>query len=362
MAKNLVICCDGTAGEYSDHNTNVVKIYSILERDPATQLAFYDPGVGTFSIHPALTKIARGFLKGLGLAFGLGITQNILDAYRYLMQNYEDGDQIFLFGFSRGAYTVRAVAAMIEKCGLLYPNNDNLLSYAAKIFKREADPEVFRGFKKTFARPVPIRFLGLWDTVSSVGWMWDPVSLPYTANNPSVEVVRHAISIDERRAFFRQNLWGKPKAGQDVKQVWFAGVHSDVGGGYASAESGLSKIALEWMVVEAFPKGLLIDPVRTQDVVMSAASPDHRGDIHNSLTLGWWPAELWPKVVYSWRKKRRKIRFNLGRRRYVDDRACVHQSALDRKQDVTEYRPPNFPGNASTEPWVRLASILPPSS
>src|SRR5262249_49709514 len=112
--------------------------------------------------------------------------------------------------------------------------NENLIPYLTDMFGRRAE-EVFplaRAFKPTFARECPVHFVGVWDTVSSVGWIYDPISLPYTANNPSIAVGRHAVAIDERRAFFRQNLWGPAQPGQDLKQVWFAGVHSDVGGGY----------------------------------------------------------------------------------------------------------------------------------
>ena len=124
--RNVVICCDGTGNQYGDRNTNVVKLYAVLDRDPHRQVTFYDPGVGTFSLHPALTTTARAGMRLLGLAFGLGLTKNVIDAYRFLMQHYQEGDRMFLFGFSRGAYTVRAVAAMVHKCGLLHPDNENL--------------------------------------------------------------------------------------------------------------------------------------------------------------------------------------------------------------------------------------------
>ena len=115
MAKNLVVCCDGTGNEYGDRNSNVVKLYSVLEKNTEQQLAFYDPGVGTFSVQPAVTRVMRGFWRLLGLGFGLGITQNILDAYTFVMQNYREGDRIYIFGFSRGAYTARAVAGLLQR-------------------------------------------------------------------------------------------------------------------------------------------------------------------------------------------------------------------------------------------------------
>src|SRR5260370_29040560 len=153
-------------------------------------------------------------------------------------------------------------------CGLLTAGNEALIPYALRLYKSN-DPckfEIAAGFKSTFSVPCKPYFLGLWDTLSSVGWILDPIHtkgghLPYTATLPDVPVIRHAVSIDERRAFFRQNLVHEPAAAnQNVKQVWFAGVHSDVGGSYAEAESGLSKIALRWMLCEAESAGLGLDP------------------------------------------------------------------------------------------------------
>jgi uncharacterized protein (DUF2235 family) len=363
MARNLVICCDGTANEYGDRNSNVVKLYSALRRGSAEQLTFYDPGVGTFSVNSPLNLVARGFLRLLGLGFGLGITENILDAYTFTMQNYREGDRIFLFGFSRGAYTARAVAALIHKCGQLGRDNHNLLPYAMRIFKRELRKPIYEGFRETFARPVPIHFLGLWDTVTTVGWVWNPVHLQFTTFNPSVATVRHAVAIDERRAFYRQNLWSQDRsnAGQDVKQVWFAGVHSDVGGSYPESESGLSKITLEWMLVEAIQHGLLVDPDRARKEISNPA-PDHRAKLHNSLAWYWWPAEFWPKVV-SLRNDdgsfRQRPRLNLGRRRRIRRNPTVHQSVVDRIRDKTDgYSPRNLPKSYLVEPPQGLLDLL----
>ena len=353
MPKNIVVCCDGTNNEYGDRNSNVVLLYSTLERESPGQVALYDPGVGTFAAHPFLTATARGFSRLLGAAFAWGLTKNILDAYTFVMQNYEKDDRVFLFGFSRGAYTARAVAAMIHKVGLLQRDNQSLLRYAFKIFKREKHRGSYAGFKDTFSRVCPIHFLGLWDTVSSVGWVWDPVTFQFTANNPSVKVVRHAISIDERRAFFRQNRWGRNHAErQDLKEVWFPGVHSDVGGGYPQKEGGLSKIALEWMLVEAAEHGLMIDRDKAVEVVNKPVAPTHEGEMHNSLSLKWSPAELWPKLVSvrdSNGKWHKQPRLNLGRLRLIADGACLHEWALKRKADVQEYELKNLPSQYTQE-------------
>src|SRR5262245_58623619 len=119
MAKNIVVCCDGTGNEYGENNTNVVKLFRMIEKDPRSQIAYYDPGVGTLSAPAALTKLTKALTKLLGLAFAYGVSTNLEDAYEYLMDKFEPGDKVFLFGFSRGAFTVRALAGMLNKCGLL---------------------------------------------------------------------------------------------------------------------------------------------------------------------------------------------------------------------------------------------------
>ncbi len=144
----------------------------------------------------------------------------------------------------------------------------------------------------------------MWDTVSSVGWVYNVAHFPGTkaTHNPDLHFVRHAMSIDERRAFFRQNLFGAPHdAQQDVKEIWFAGVHSDVGGSYPESESQLSKIALQWMVSEGEVAGLRVDPNRKADILGRKppyVAPDPlTNNQHESLRGIWWIAELWPKVV-----------------------------------------------------------------
>ena len=124
------------------------------------------------------------------------------------MDNYEEGDRVYLFGFSRGAYTVRALSGMLHMLGLIRKGDDNLIAYAADMLKRPDQMKIARAFKKTFSRECKVHFIGVWDTVSSVGWIWDPVHIPYTYRNPGLAIGRHAIAIDERRCYFRQNLWG----------------------------------------------------------------------------------------------------------------------------------------------------------
>src|SRR5687767_6911762 len=247
MPKNIVICCDGTANEFARNRTNVVKLYYALEHDKPQQIAFYHPGVGTMEPAGALGPITRRVTIGLGLALGYGLKNDIRDAYAFLMNHYEDGDKVYLFGFSRGAYTVRAVCSLLTMYGLIRPGNDPLVPYAVRMMmgidraaKRKdrgratsADEdavkeyfELAEDFKNSMGRTgCNPYFVGVWDTVSSVGWFEDPVKIPFTADNPSIMYGRHAIAIDEKRAFFRTNRWMPSRTltehgPKDMKQVW----------------------------------------------------------------------------------------------------------------------------------------------
>jgi uncharacterized protein (DUF2235 family) len=325
MGKNIVICCGGTGNEFGENNSNVVKLYSTLFIDGRQQVGYYHPGVGTMGAPTARNKISKLWSMATGLAFGAGLLDNVGDAYRYLMDIYDDGDRVFLFGFSRGAYTARALAGAVHMFGLLWPGNNALIPYLIRLYAKRsrkaggmtATFEVARGFKETFCRHCPLHFVGLWDTVSSVGWIWDPIRLPHTAQNPDMANGRHAVSIDERRCYFRNNLWGPQLPAQNIKQVWFAGVHSDVGGSYAEGESGLSKIALQWMLCEAVTFGLLVDPQKADRILgrlppPPPVAPDAKAAIHNSLTWKWWILELLPHSYYDSMAKRVKWRIPFG--------------------------------------------------
>jgi uncharacterized protein (DUF2235 family) len=375
MAKNIVVCCDGTGNEFGESNSNVVKLYQALVRSPE-QLVYYHPGVGTMGAKNALTQAAKFWTKVRGLAFGYGLSDNILDAYQFLMQTFEPGDRVFIFGFSRGAYTARALCGMLRMFGLLSRGNEGLIPYALRLFKRDdsgiiaritARPSKFHtasGFKTTFSQACQPHFLGVWDTVSSVGWILDPIGLkpgrlPYTFDLAEIGIVRHAVSVDERRAFFRQNLVHE-NAARDIKQVWFAGVHSDVGGSYPEAESGLSKISLRWMMREAAAAGLQIDQRAVADLLgndVRFVRPLATGLKHNSLTLRWWLGEFWPK----WTKKLTSApgvepptfsgmpRLNLFHRRFIPEQSCLHESIMARKQWLSDYDPTNLPATYTVE-------------
>jgi len=282
--KNIVICCDGTGNEYSENNTNVIETYVIAEKSDQ-QVVFYDPGVGTGNWeYMEGKKTGEDSLKSMSdKATGEGLQNNVNEAYSFLMGTYEEGDRIFLFGFSRGAFTVRSLAGMLYKVGLLPYDNDNLLPYAAKLYNIEDNLNVSHGFRDTFCRRCPVHFIGVWDTVSSLvmnaGKRWHNGAL-----NPEVKYGFHALAIDEQRKDFKPALWLDDTAnltpGQVIEQVWFAGVHSNVGGWYD--ERGLSNVTLHWMLKHAKAKDLLINNTELNKRIQN---PNDK--LHDSRTGLW---------------------------------------------------------------------------
>lgn len=368
MSRNLVLCCDGTANEFAGHHTNVVKLFSTLRYDPAAQITYYHPGLGTMEPAGALTTFARRATKVLGMAIGYGLADDIRDAYVYVMNHYRPDDRLFLFGFSRGAYTARAVASLLHMYGLIPRGNEALVPYAIRMMlgvqraheaqRAEQDAlDQYFGLAREFKRAMGVAacrpwFVGVWDTVSSIGWVENPLKLPYIANNPDIEIGRHAVAIDERRAFFRSHLWrppfdsSLPRGPKDVKQVWFPGVHCDVGGGYAEAESGLSKIALEWMLDEAEAAGLIVDQERRREILGQTsgsryAAPDPKAASHESLTGAWHIAEYIPKKHFNWQTRAQERRMNRHRRRTVPAGSLVHVSARERGEEYFRRLPPD---------------------
>ena len=273
--RNLVVCLDGTDNQFSTNNTNVVRVFQCLDRHSGRQVAYYDPGVGTIWEPGAITKAQQKFQMLLGLAFGLGVTRNVTEVYTFLMQMYQPGDRVYIFGFSRGALEARALAALIHRCGLLQLQLESLRPYAMRLFEAAGNFQVVDSFKETFSLPVRIAFLGLWDTVTSYGNVWTPIHWPNVTRNPSVDRVAHAIAIDERRAFFRPNRWAVLD-GQQVDEVWFAGVHSDVGGGQNTQEP--------WLLFETGALSKTIDSTFVCPYLIDLA-PDYSSD-HSSPSDG----------------------------------------------------------------------------
>lgn len=343
MAKNIVVCCDGTNNKFGKRNTNVVKLLQALENDPATQAIYYDPGVGTIADPWWMTWIAKKVTTLLDLAFATSFNRQVQEAYIYVMNTWEPGDRIFLFGFSRGSYTARVVGALLHQIGLLPRGADNLVPYALRLL-RYGPLDVATEFRNTFGRDTqvagkrcPIHFLGVWDTVSSVGWVWNQAKHAFTRKNPSIAKARHAVSIDERRAFYRTNLMEIPDDNlQDLREVWFPGVHSDIGGGYQDDDT-LSRSTFDWMIAELQADNV----IRFRNV----PAPDPNawtGKKHQELfNPFWWICEIFPKTRFFKSLKMRLPILNLFRSRSLEEGDLIHESALKRIRAGT-YRPWNL--------------------
>lgn len=292
--KRLAVCCDGTwntpdqedRGELAPSNVARLRNCLAPRHDGVEQEVYYHPGVGTEG--SKLKQLAGG-------AWGAGLGENVQSAYHWLCRHYEPGDQIYLFGFSRGAFTVRSFAGMVSTCGLLVLPDDLSVAdrwarvgtaYSAGYRDRRHD-WVGDWPRHDDGRPVPIRFLGVWDTVGALGIPDDLVLLNLlddasewgfhdTSLGASVQTARHALAMDERRASYTPTLWTDVDPGRDVQQKWFPGAHSDVGGGYAT--DGLSNVALMWMIEEAEKAGLAF----RADMV-AQIRPDPRGMLHDSV-------------------------------------------------------------------------------
>lgn len=361
MSKNLVVCLDGTGNEFSDRNSNIVKLCQILKRDPAKQVVYYNPGIGT---NPELYmptiygRIKHKINKLWDQATGRGIVKNASDAYIFLMNNCDPDDQIYIFGFSRGAYTARVLGAMIYRFGLLDRGNDNLVKYAATLLlnKNPKNDLLASGFSQTFGRDCPIHFLGVWDTVSSVRWFADPPYVQHTNTNPCIKAIRHAVAIDERRAYFRTNLFGLSNKHQNLKEVWFPGVHADIGGGYPENESSLSKISLEWMLREAEAYGLIADHSDKERILGNGdrhEPPLALSLMHNEMHAAsnlFGLAELIPKRRWDNETKKYKITLPLGKSRYISNGSKIHESVFTRLNSPDlKYQPKNIPESYEVE-------------
>ncbi|TQF33956.1 DUF2235 domain-containing protein [Bradyrhizobium sp. UNPA324] len=430
-SKNLVICCDGTGNEISENISNVLKLYRCLRKTEKTQprqMVFYDPGVGTVTEPTTWHRLKANINLVLGLTTGYGLDDNVLSAYCFLVEHYAPGDRIYLFGFSRGAYTVRVLAGLIHKIGLIRPEQANLAGSGLVAYKqysgtgRGNDIEDLTGVAFDDQGPLPkdqfdlaaqfaritstrwptIHFIGVWDSVASVivpradRLFWPSLEeLAFTLRNPSVRIFRQAIAIDERRCMFRlkkyeqpQEFWSnryvpdEKKVPQDILQVWFAGVHSDVGGGYPEAESGESKYPLLWMIAEAERAGLNFNPATIKQLAwgiprknspfqyVAPAFTGKTGVLHDSMTAGWRLLEFLPKSATYREWPERKVLFGFYipdcEPRPIPDGAHVHESVVKRMAVEPDYRPVNLPKDFVTVPMPvgpheAEAETVPPS-
>lgn len=365
--KRIVICCDGTWNRPENQNvTNIEKIARTVETDAALtdgvpQLVHYIKGVGTGWYW---------FDRMLGGAFGLGLFGNVTDAYRFLALNYspgrpgEPGDEIYVLGFSRGAYTARSLVGMIGRVGLLTSEAliKNKLPEAVDRYRRAQPPAGEFGssdeeFKRDFCHNPKIRFLGVFDTVGALGApgaIFNRHKFHDVRLSPAVSCARQALAIDERRLKFEPSLWEDDGAGGQndrVKQVWFEGVHSDVGGGYG--ETGLSDTTLLWMVREANAQGLVFNEGLLDTYIGSGSSAVR----HDSMNLGYRALNAIARLRMAFKAN---ARFRRGQR-LLNPAASIYpkisSSAADHfESDDERYKPANIGWFAADQKDGRLKS------
>lgn len=323
MSKRIVFCADGTWDTTASH-TNVYKLFKALITS-SDQMPFYDDGVGADG--DPITRLVGG-------AFGTGLWNKIKDGYKKIAHVYESGDQVFLFGFSRGAFTARSLAGMIAASGLPTANfSDDMVDMAFDAYRNKQDrAEILQKLKNCNMDPNPeITMVGVWDTVGALGipaavGEVDPIVYGFldTTLNSKIKHGVHALAIDERRAQFAPTLWtGKPLEGQTLEQVWFTGAHSDVGGGEPDDLPGttaLSDITLSWMMCKASGVGVKFDPA-----------------VFEQYTLPLDPELALDKFHESW-----KVFCGFPIRRQVDKDASIANSVLIRCLDDCTWRPQNL--------------------
>ena len=266
--KRIIVCFDGTWSKPADENmeppdqveTNVHRFYKSVSEtgsDGVKQVKWYDEGIGS-----------HWYDRFSGGVLGLGLETNIIQGYKFLAEQYDEGDEVYLLGYSRGAYTARSLAGMIRNCGLIKkgPLDLTRIAVAYGIYRaRDDGPDSFtaRSFRFLFSQEISIKFIGVWDTVGALGIPLDIAEglnlrlyeFHDTKLSPIIENAYHAVAIDEHRKIFDVTLWNPDTAlEQTLEQRWFAGSHGDVGGGYK--ERAVSDLALKWMQDRAGALGL----------------------------------------------------------------------------------------------------------
>jgi uncharacterized protein (DUF2235 family) len=352
--KKLALFFDGTWNKRPD-KTNVFRLYEMTasqrsyrgvlgkravedrpaSAEPITQIKYYHQGVGV-----------NWGEKMFGGAFGYGISRNIKDGYLWLSEQYEEGDDVYMFGFSRGAYTARSLVGLIRKCGIPRMPMEAFAKEAYHIYREkqwQPDGREAAAFKKTFSwNDVGIKFLGVWDTVGALGipahriWFGkDYYTWHDTELSRMVENAYHALALDEHRPDFAATLWSsakKPARSQTVEQRWFPGSHADVGGGYRDGR--LQKIPLRWMQQKAEECGLQF--IRTADVDPG----DYLAPMHDSFgdfALGLYANLPW---IYPYYRP-----FGLGVREVIDESVWKRvESSNGKNEKGKKYFPPGLVG------------------
>jgi len=349
MTRRLVVCCDGTWNRPDQLDrgvpapTNVSKIALGVARrdsDGVRQLLHYQPGVGT-----------RRLERLRGGVFGVGLSRNVRDCYRFLVENYRPGDELYLFGFSRGAFTARSTVGLVRNSGILRSEHVDRIKEAYRLYRARGDRAHPSGieaqvFKRMYSHEeIDIRFVGVWDTVGSLGIPVDGLRVPVveklwgfhdTTLSSHVRFAYQALAIDERRGPFRPTLWEQQEHAveQTLEQVWFAGVHCDVGGGYREPE--LAEIALLWMVERARDCGLAFEPDHflspspgvddERRYTGADTAPDALGTMHESC-----------KSFYRLLRRHRRSLTE-------PDGSAVASSADRRRREKPDYVPPGLEG------------------
>lgn len=339
MTKRIVVCADGTWGRpeknpAKDAPTNVLRMARAVQpvaEDDRAQQVFYDWGIGSY------------YDPLLGGATGKGINKNIMDDYRYIVQNYSPGDEIFLFGFSRGAYTVRSLCGLINNCGILTRPDASLVQQAFDLYRKPGKKFAPHGeeseqFRARHSHPrAPISFVGVWDTVGALGIPLSFLGLLEredefhdTKLGSNVRVARHALAVDENRSDFEPTVW-TPRDGLDLKQVWFVGSHGDVGGGYRSTGDGSSlvDIPLGWMMNQAEAAGLTLEKHLLASLNPSAVAPLHRSRRH---------------IYRSRPRLSRSINHGKGE-------VLIHKTVRERWENDPKYRPANLAEYLEASGW-----------
>ncbi len=353
--KRIVVCCDGTWNKPGNLDngipvkTNVQKTYEALAAtgsDGVPQVKYYGQGVGT------RYKISDMLFGGIA---GSGLDRQIMDAYKFIMWNFEEGDELFLFGFSRGAYTARSLIGFIRNCGIMKPEYLHLIEEGYQLYRdrnsiTHPDSDLMVAFKRQYSRLSRIRFIGVWDTVGALGvpikmltWFNKEYEFHDVKLSADVDYAYHAVALDEKRALFQPTLWElsssvrREQVKQEVEQVWFPGTHSNVGGGYA--DSGLSDIALDWMVQKAAALQLGFK----EDYIKQSLKPDPAGEFRESANgifsiLSKVSREI-NKPVKGFNEDNTTgeiTEYNIIRNEKI------HLSCLEREKKVPKYQPRNL--------------------
>ena len=389
MSRKLIVCLDGTGNEVEQNESNILRLYKCLAHTD-NQLVYYEPGVGTLSTRPFARNALQKPKLALGLVAGLGLEANVLHAYNFLCRTYRPGDRLYFFGYSRGAYTARALAGFLNDFGLVAPHELHLIGpvfRAWRALRRDGPREQYAPLRISeqffHIERAPIRFLGLWDTVSSLirirlgkGTVVEYGTHSSVDENPSVKAVRHVLSIDETRRFIRPQFWteGQDYHGtrfrskknpppQDVKQVWFAGTHTDVAGSVPEAEAGLAKITMQWMREELDALGadsLEFRPIYydryvlghedevTKRMRLNIAPPKPSAPLHSQMKNGWFLLEPFPRLVRrsEWPDQPGWLGYYLplGQPRHIPPDATIHPTVWQRRDALgAAYDPGNLP-------------------